>query len=200
VFQHIKANDTIDPSLRLVAHNRNSNRTPQSKLLPSESVLTVEELEAQQLDRKVALDEAAVPKPQQQKRGMTVEELEAGVASVGLEQEQDRGYEYGHESGTLMTEAGVAVPTVKLRQWREALSIAEVTDSSLCYLHLYGTSTQSFIYIADRNFSVTLAATRTCSLSTIYLHPQSPRPQIWSVPCSLSSSISPFSTPPLHGL
>jgi len=134
VFQHIKANDTIDPSLRLVAHNRNSNRTPQSKLLPSESVLTVEELEAQQLDRKVALDEAAVPKPQQQKRGMTVEELEAGVASVGLEQEQDRGYEYGHESGTLMTETGIAVPTVKLRQWREALSIAEVTLLSATFI------------------------------------------------------------------
>ncbi|GAA5959543.1 hypothetical protein JCM3765_002365 [Sporobolomyces pararoseus] len=128
VFQHIRANDTIDPSLRLVAHNRNSNRTPQSKLLPSESVLTVEELEAQQQDRKEALEEAAVPK-QQPKRGMTVEELEAGVASVGLEIEQDRGYEYGNESGTLMTETGIAVPTVKLRQWKEALSIADIETS-----------------------------------------------------------------------
>ncbi|GAA5876953.1 hypothetical protein JCM16303_006349 [Sporobolomyces ruberrimus] len=130
VFAHIRSTDNIDPSLRLVAHNRkDSSRTPQSKLLPSESVLTVEELEAQQLDRKVALEEAAVPK-QQAKRGMTVEELEAGIASVGLEQEQDRGYEYPNEqSGTLMTETGIVVPSVKARQWREALNIADIETS-----------------------------------------------------------------------
>ncbi|GAA6006301.1 hypothetical protein JCM11491_002101 [Sporobolomyces phaffii] len=138
VFAHIRSTDNIDPSLRLVAHNRNSNRTPQSKLLPTESVLTVEELEAQQLDRKVALEEAAVTNQQPPvKRGMTVEELEEGVASVGLEQEQDRGYEYAsEESGTLMTEAGVAVPTVKLRQWREALGIADIETSPSTFQRL----------------------------------------------------------------
>ncbi|GAA5897417.1 Edc3p [Sporobolomyces salmoneus] len=129
VFENIRANDTIDPALRLVAHNRNSNRTPQSKLLPSESVLTVEELEAQQLDRKVALEDAAVPKLVQQKRGMTVEELERGVASVELDQEEDRGYEYENERGPVMTESGITVPAVKLRQWKEALSIAEIESS-----------------------------------------------------------------------
>ncbi|GAA5944275.1 Edc3p [Sporobolomyces koalae] len=126
VFKHIRESDTVDPALRLVAHNRNPARTPQTKLLPSESVLTVEELEAQQLDRQAALDAA----PSAKKRGMTVEELEAGVASVGLEQEVDRGYEYATESArTLMTESGVAVPSVKLRQWREALSIADIETS-----------------------------------------------------------------------
>jgi len=59
-------------------------------------------------------------------RGMTVEELEAGVASVGLAQEQERGYEFE----TLATESGTVVPTVKLRQWKEALGIADVRPPS----------------------------------------------------------------------
>ena len=121
MFAHIRSTDNIDPSLRLVAHNRNPARTPQSKLLPTESVLTVEELEQQQLDRQAAME--AVPV----KRGMTVEELEAGVASVGLAQEPERGYEYE----ALSTENGIIVPSVKLRQWKEALGIADVCSRRL---------------------------------------------------------------------
>ncbi|GAA5853393.1 hypothetical protein JCM5353_009037 [Sporobolomyces roseus] len=123
VFAHIRSTDNIDPSLRLVAHNRNP-RTSQSKLLPTESVLTVEELEQQQMDRQAAME--AVPVKQ---RGMTVEELEAGVASVGLAQEEERGYEYEERGSTLATESGIVVPTVKLRQWKEALGIADIETS-----------------------------------------------------------------------
>jgi len=88
--------------------------------------LTVEELEQQQMDRQAAMQAAPVTQ-----RGMTVEELEAGVASAGLAQEPERGYEFEEERGsTLATESGIVVPAVKLRQWKEALGIADVRPPS----------------------------------------------------------------------
>lgn len=201
VFAHIRSTDNIDPSLRLVAHNRkDSSRTPQSKLLPSESVLTVEELETQQLDRKVALEEAAVPK-QQPKRGMTVEELEAGIASVGLEQEQDRGYEYPNEqSGTLMTETGIVVPSVKARQWREALNIADVRLLVQKPTALTDRLASLRSFPSDRNFAITRATPRIRRLPAIDVHLESPRTQVWLVPYSIAASISSRRSADLHGL
>ncbi|GAA5899609.1 hypothetical protein JCM5296_006957 [Sporobolomyces johnsonii] len=124
VFAKIRSQDETDPSLRLHAHNRNPARTPQTKLLPTESVLTVEELEAQQLEQLQFVAGSSVP------QGMTTDEdseLDAGYAGVGLRRVTN-GLDALSLSGKkgLITEAGVSLPTVRLRQWKEALSIADI--------------------------------------------------------------------------
>lgn len=142
--------DTIDPSLRLVAHNRNPSTLrdrSQTKLLPSESVLSSSELEAQQHERLAAVAargvEAGGGSAGPSRAGSEGGEGGAGEESEGREREKVREKTRGKEreklrrvkSGLrnvslegegLITIEGVKIPTITSRQWREALSIAEV--------------------------------------------------------------------------
>ncbi|GAA5969532.1 hypothetical protein JCM21900_000059 [Sporobolomyces salmonicolor] len=124
VFAKIRSQDETDPSLRLHAHNRNPARTPQTKLLPTESVLTVEELEAQQLGQLQFVAGSSGP------RGVTTDEdseLDGGYTGVGSRQVTN-GLDALSLSGKkgLVTESGISLPTMRLRQWKEALSIADI--------------------------------------------------------------------------
>ncbi|GAA6064207.1 hypothetical protein JCM10212_001620 [Sporobolomyces blumeae] len=156
VFAHIRSQDHIDPSLRLVAHNRNParTRTPQSKLLPTESVLTVEELESQQLDRQNALGVAA-----SSSRGMTVEELEAGVTQVGLRRPSSSRNQSA-STRSVETSDGIVVPVVRLKQWKEALSIADIETSPSPFQRLEMAAYELF------NFVLRTHALPSISLST----------------------------------
>ncbi|BGP42256.1 enhancer of mRNA decapping [Rhodotorula kratochvilovae] len=131
VFEQIRSNDDTDPAMRLVAHNRNpSARTSQTKLLASESVLSPAELVAQREERR---DVRAMVRQQSVER----EPAGAGAGGKGEERSaeerlvevQRQMNEIAVEDGMaaeLVTAKGTVVPTVTARQWKEALSIAEI--------------------------------------------------------------------------
>ncbi|GAA6000560.1 Edc3p [Rhodotorula paludigena] len=143
VFEQIKSNDATDPSLRLHAHNRNPDRvrTPQSKLLPTESVLSPNELYEQQQERlaarhqlasaAVGASESARATPTDMSRARQDDAEDEQRAEERWEKVQKQltalevdEREGGNELRTAKTR--LAVPVIKARQWREALSIAEI--------------------------------------------------------------------------
>ncbi|BGP18612.1 hypothetical protein JCM10213_004245 [Rhodosporidiobolus nylandii] len=130
VFDQIRSHDTVDPSLRLVAHNRNPARTmtPQTKLLPTENVLSQDELQEQQQERMAAIaargsggSATATPSGGSDEEGGRRRETSAREALGRLS--LDDGV------ARLVTKNGVRVPTVKARQWKEALSISDIESS-----------------------------------------------------------------------
>lgn len=143
-----QSQDATDPSSRLHAHNRNPSRarTPQSKLLPSESVLSPQELYDQQQEVQILRDnrrtKIASMTPTDMHAG-DVEENPGGGAD-GEEQRNERrwqsvtgeierialgGSSPNGREGVLMTASGGRpVPVINAKQWREALSIVEVTS------------------------------------------------------------------------
>ncbi|GAA5827535.1 hypothetical protein JCM3770_005990 [Rhodotorula araucariae] len=127
VFEQIRSNDDTDPALRLVAHNRNPSAR---KLLATESVLSRAELVAQREERD---DVRAMVRQQSVER----EPAGAGVGGKGEERSaeerlaevQRQMNECAVEDGPateLVTSKGTVVPTVTARQWKEAMSIAEI--------------------------------------------------------------------------
>ncbi|GAA5823236.1 hypothetical protein JCM11251_007534 [Rhodosporidiobolus azoricus] len=176
VFEQIRETDTIDPSLRLHAHNRNPHQpgrslTPQQrqtaagqvKLLPNENVLSQRELEEQQEERSASLAARAEGSRAASVAGGSdtasvsasaeaSEYEDAPGTGKGLSRAQSRlrnlvlQDDGEGEVGELVTVSGFKVPTVTRRQWREALSIAEIESSptpfqriehSACFLVSY---------------------------------------------------------------
>ncbi|GAA5891338.1 hypothetical protein JCM8208_002590 [Rhodotorula glutinis] len=139
VFEQIRSNDDTDPALRLVAHNRNpsARQASQVKLLPTESVLSPSELVAQQAERRdvhaQVRRQAAVREPEGLGAGGKGEERSAEERLVETQRQMAEMAVEG-ESGAaqdgpvtrLVTRLGVEVPTVSTRQWKEAVSIAEI--------------------------------------------------------------------------
>ena len=152
-----QSQDATDPSSRLHAHNRNPSRarTPQSKLLPSESVLSPQELYDQQQEVQILRDnrrtKIASMTPTDMHAGDVEESLGAGGGGGGGggpdgedERRNERRWQSvtgelekialgggastnGRDKGVLMTASGGRpVPVISAKQWREALSIAEV--------------------------------------------------------------------------
>ncbi|KAL8283252.1 hypothetical protein RQP46_006030 [Phenoliferia psychrophenolica] len=116
-FAKIKIQDDTDPSLRLVAHNR--NRT-QPKLAINENVLSPEELAEQNREQSSADEtsdygdeESRAPpaKPVERERRGTLLKPSSNGASVRR---------------TFYTPTGIKVADVRLRQLKEALSIADI--------------------------------------------------------------------------
>ncbi|GAA6003992.1 hypothetical protein JCM10207_006502 [Rhodosporidiobolus poonsookiae] len=196
VFDEIRSNDSTDPSLRLVAHNRNPARAlmPQTKLLPTESVLSAQELHAQQHERLQAVAARAnatagsvggasaspAPGSAASGRGETTEgegsasEFEA-MANQGIRRVQSQlgGLALGAgsgEGGGLVTSRGVRVPVIKTRQWKEALSIADIES--------FPTATQRLESTAHSLVSYIL--TSLCSTLRLFPPPNPPhaRPSI----------------------
>ena len=151
VRTRLQSQDATDPSSRLHAHNRNPSRarTPQSKLLPSESVLSPQELYDQQQEVQILRDnrrtKIASMTPTDMRAGDVEESLGGGGGADGEEQRNERRWQSmtdeiekialggggastnGRDKGVLMTASeGRAVPVISAKQWREALSIAEV--------------------------------------------------------------------------
>ncbi|GAA5922121.1 hypothetical protein JCM3775_003499 [Rhodotorula graminis] len=139
VFEQIRSNDDTDPALRLVAHNRNPSARPasQAKLLPTESVLSPSELVAQQAERRDVharvRQQAAVREPEgagvgdkggERSAEERLVEVQRQVAELAVEGEG--GELHDGVVTKLVTTLGVEVPTVSSRQWKEALSIAEI--------------------------------------------------------------------------
>ncbi|KAG0663507.1 hypothetical protein C6P46_002403 [Rhodotorula mucilaginosa] len=205
VFADIKSQDATDPSSRLHAHNRNPSRarTPQSKLLPSESVLSPQELYDQQQEVQILRDnrrtKIASMTPTDMHAGDVEESLGAGGGGGGgggPDGEDERRNERRWQSvtgelekialgggastngreGVLRTApGGWPVPVISAKQWREALSIAEI-ESSL-------TSTQRLEASASALLSHILSQ-RLVALPTTTVSPNSsPRPVV----CLLSS-------------
>ncbi|GAA6029139.1 hypothetical protein JCM8097_001618 [Rhodosporidiobolus ruineniae] len=172
-FERIRSTDTIDPSLRLVAHNRNPSafrsRTPQSsaqvKLLPSENVLSSQELSDQQSERLAAIaarasgsaraSQTATPTTLSASASTSTSEDEGRFATAagggspvdttdgGVRRLQSQlrnlavqGEGAGGGTGRLVTRKGVRVPTIKLRQWKEALSIADIESAPSTFRRL----------------------------------------------------------------
>ncbi|GAA5894546.1 hypothetical protein JCM6882_004847 [Rhodosporidiobolus microsporus] len=172
VFEQIRETDTIDPSLRLHAHNRNpyqpgrsltpQQREGQVKLLPTENVLSAQELHEQQQERLAAVAARAGAggsmggsrggsgtgeTPTDQSGSASTSAPTSAEASeyedaAGTGRELSRAHSRLREvaladggaldegiKGELVTLKGVRVPTVTGRQWREALSIAEIESS-----------------------------------------------------------------------
>ena len=152
-----QSQDATDPSSRLHAHNRNPSRarTPQSKLLPSESVLSPQELYDQQQELQILRDnrrtKIASMTPTDMHAGDVEESLGGGGGGAdGEEQRNERrwqsvtgeiekialgggGASTNGRVGVLMTASGGRpVPVINAKQWREALSIAEVTMPFSC--------------------------------------------------------------------
>ncbi|KAM0756342.1 YjeF N-terminal domain-like protein [Meredithblackwellia eburnea MCA 4105] len=148
VFADIRRQDQTDPHTRLVAHNRSSGN--QVKLLPKENVLTVEELEEQQFDRQRLL-----PQPGSRaspavdaggtdfrrgdsydapphvpvhatfvERRPTLKASSSGSSSVLRASIGNAAPAGGTRS--LSTQSGIKVVPVKLKQFKEALSIADI--------------------------------------------------------------------------
>ncbi|GAA6046264.1 hypothetical protein NBRC10513_002255 [Rhodotorula toruloides] len=130
VFEQIRSHDDTDPALRLVAHNRNPSRTPQTKMLPSESVLSPQELYDQRQEalsiRQLAGREAkaSMTPIDMSRRKPDGEGATRQMQALVLGSEADSG-----TAKTLLTGRGVPVPAVKAKQWKEALSIAEIESA-----------------------------------------------------------------------
>ncbi|SCV71375.1 BQ2448_2963 [Microbotryum intermedium] len=92
-FAAIKSQDDTDPALRLVSHNK------QTKLLPSENVLSVAELEQQTKELAASLARLDPRKPKTHK---------------------------AKEVASLRTKRGVVAPCLTRKQYREVVSIAEI--------------------------------------------------------------------------
>lgn len=153
VRTRLQSQDATDPNSRLHAHNRNPSRarTPQSKLLPSESVLSPQELYDQQQEVQILRDnkgtKIASMTPTDMHAGDVEESLGGGGGGGGADGEEQRnerrwqsvtgeiekialgggGASTNGREGVLMTASGGRpVPVINGKQWREALSIAEV--------------------------------------------------------------------------
>ncbi|TNY23286.1 YjeF-related protein [Rhodotorula diobovata] len=142
VFEQIRSNDDTDPSLRLVAHNRNPSARShhaQTKLLPTESVLSPSELLEQRAERRdvraMVRQQAVVREPEGEGAGGKGGERSAGERLAEVQRQMNEiAVEDGGEAGPpgtevatrLVTRKGIEVPTVTARQWKEALSIAEI--------------------------------------------------------------------------
>ncbi|TKA53742.1 hypothetical protein B0A53_03784 [Rhodotorula sp. CCFEE 5036] len=204
VFADIKSQDATDPSSRLHAHNRNPSRarTPQSKLLPSESVLSPQELYDQQQEVQILRDnrrtKIASMTPTDMHAGDVEESLGAGGGGGGGggpdgedERRNERRWQSvtgelekialgggastnGRDKGVLMTASGGRpVPVISAKQWREALSIAEIESSLTSTQRLEASASALLHHILSQRL-VALPATNANS---------SPRPVI----CILSS-------------
>lgn len=135
-----QSQDATDPALRLHAHNRNPSRTPQTKLLPTESVLSPQELYDQQQESQVIRENK-----QTKMVSMTPTDMHAGdlESRLAVDDSDDKRNERRWESvtgeiekialgdgpgtGEFRTKDGRNVPVVKPKQLSEALAIAEVS-------------------------------------------------------------------------
>ncbi|BGP26561.1 yjeF-related protein [Rhodotorula toruloides] len=129
VFEQIRSHDDTDPALRLVAHNRNPSRTPQTKMLPSESVLSPQELydqrqEALSMPQLAGRDAKASMTPTDMSRRKPEDVIARQRQTLELDGEAGSA-----PAKTLLTGRGVPVPAVKAKQWKEALSIAEIESA-----------------------------------------------------------------------
>ncbi|GAA5867780.1 hypothetical protein JCM8547_005231 [Rhodosporidiobolus lusitaniae] len=149
VFEDIRSQDTVDPSLRLVAHNRNPSR--QQKMLPSENVLSSSELEQQQSERLAAVAARASASAMSREgsltggtgseseyssaaEGRTGGSLSAAEREAGVRRKQSglrnlAGAGDGGDRVFITSSGRMKVPAIKQKQWREALSIAEIESS-----------------------------------------------------------------------
>ncbi|GAA5884281.1 hypothetical protein JCM3774_006570 [Rhodotorula dairenensis] len=174
IFADIKSQDATDPSSRLHAHNRNPSsraRTPQSKLLPSESVLSPQELYNQQQEVQTLRDnrrtKIASMTPTDMHAGDVEESL--GGGAEGEDQRNERrwqnvtdrierialsfsngGSDTGAEGEQILTASGRAVPVVKGKQWREALSIAEIESSLSTTQRLEASSSALLLHVVSQ--------------------------------------------------
>ncbi|GAA5974960.1 hypothetical protein JCM11641_006780 [Rhodosporidiobolus odoratus] len=148
VFDEIRSNDPTDPSRRLVAHNRNPrSMTPQSKLLPSENVLSASELHDQQDERSAALaarsaGESGQGTPEGGLGEGETREVTQSMRNVKLD---------GQGRARLVTKKGVVVPTIRAKQWKEALSIADIESSPTPLQRLEATAHALLAYILQHS-------------------------------------------------
>ena len=131
VCRYRQSQDETDPSLRLHAHNRNRAL---AKLAPTESVLTAAELYEQNQRQ------SASPLPPAGASADETSDCEEEPAPPPRMVERERrgtikpavGTKNGHVVGKeFVTPKGVTAVEVRLRQYKEALSICDVRGSSL---------------------------------------------------------------------
>lgn len=204
-----QSNDDTDPSLRLVAHNRNPSARShhaQTKLLPTESVLSPSELLEQRAERRdvraMVRQQAVVREPEGEGAGGKGGERSAGERLAEVQRQMNEiAVEDGGEAGPpgtevatrLVTRKGIEVPTVTARQWKEALSIAEVRALALILILCLDCSTYTRLSSQIESFPTPLQrleasshALTTHILTSLSLPPLSPphsRPSI----CLLAS-------------
>ncbi|GAA5986171.1 hypothetical protein JCM10908_006441 [Rhodotorula pacifica] len=169
IFADIKSQDATDPSSRLHAHNRNParTRTAQSKLLPTESVLSPQELYNQQQEVQILRDNRRSKIASMTPTDMHAGDVEDGLGSAdGEEQRNERrwqsvtgeiekialgtGFAVNGGDQFLLTAAGLPIPVVKSKQWREALSIAEIESSLSSTQRLEASSSALLQHILTR--------------------------------------------------
>ena len=144
IFAGIQASDSTDPALRLHSHNRNDTHAQaQAKLLPNENVLSKEDLEDQGVaeefvvrrqeevrDAVVAEKEvvrgAAVQEEDVVRGAAVVEEAEYFVDAKQSIRKRGKKTRRNPKQGRFVNSEGVPIVEVRLKQYREIISIVDV--------------------------------------------------------------------------